>query len=81
MFIKVAKFIAVLAMIAGIIYIYGVVGSDDFAKLNGETIPFGQTLRETGRGLLIAGAGALVMFLAKWREWEAEQKKKRGGRR
>lgn len=81
MFIKVAKFIAVLAIIAGIIYAYGTVGSDDFAKFNGETIPYRETLREIGRGLAIAGAGALAMFLAKWREWEAEQKKKRGGRR
>ena len=76
MFIKVAKFIAFMTIVAGFWWAIA-----DVQESERVAMTFGQTCRNMGRGLAIVGAGVLVMFLAEWREWEAEQKKKRGGRR
>lgn len=80
MIIKAVKLLSGMAIIAGIIYVFGAVGADDFATFNGEAVPFGQTSREIGRGLLIAGAGGIARFCAGWYVYEQKQKNKKGRR-
>lgn len=76
MFIKILKFVGVMAIIAGAWWALAAVQESERVVMT-----FGQICRNAGRGVLLAGAGVVMVFLAKWREWEAEQKKKRSGRR
>lgn len=80
MIIRVVKILSVVAIITGLFWMIGAVGNDDFLTNNGVAAPFGQTMREMGRGLAIAGAGAIARFCAAWYEYEQKQKNKNGRR-
>ena len=79
MFFKALKIIFGITIAAGLLYILGAVGADDFETLYGGYMSTAETTRKIAAGIGVAVGGGIAYFFTAYFEWERDQKRRRKG--